>query len=132
MYEGEERYFTDAIEFCEYLLKIDPDCVVGHNILGFDLSALQRVWNVDYGVGEVDYFNILKVQFVDTLLLSQLLYPDREGGHSLAAWGDRLGFPKGEHSDWSQFTPEMLEYSQRDVQVTKKVYETLLEEIHGY
>tara|TARA_R110000787_G_scaffold89109_1_gene188733 strand:+ start:4819 stop:6354 length:1536 start_codon:yes stop_codon:yes gene_type:complete len=61
----------------------------------------------------------------DTLVLSKLYNPQLENGHSLKAWGERLKFPKGDHSDWSKFSPEMLEYCIQDLKVTGKVYEEL-------
>ncbi|MBB6253043.1 DNA polymerase [Nitrospirillum iridis] len=50
---------------------------------------------------------------------------DPRGAHALADWGERLGFPKGDHSDWTQFSYEMAEYCRRDVDVTRKVWEAL-------
>ena len=132
LYGDDERLFTNKMDFISYLTAILPEKIVGHNILGFDLSALRRLWGVEYEVGNRDSVGFHNVEFIDTLLLSQLLNPDRDGGHSLSAWGLRLGFPKGEHSDWTQFSPEMVEYCQRDVRLTKRVYETLLEEIDAY
>ena len=65
-------------------------------------------------------------------MLSRLFNPDRPGGHSLAAWGDRLGFPKGDYSDWTGgLTEEMLTYCNRDTAVTLKLYEALKQEIKG-
>jgi len=62
---------------------------------------------------------------LDTLVLSRLADPAQEGGHSLRNWGNRLGFPKGEHSDWTQYSEEMLKYCIRDVEVTQRVYREL-------
>ena len=58
--------------------------------------------------------------------MSQLYQPNLEKGHSLAAWGERLGFEKGDYEDWSKFTDEMLEYCIRDTKVTTKVYRHLV------
>ena len=66
----------------------------------------------------------------DTLVLSRLLNPSLEGGHSLAAWGQRLGFPKGEFSDWDGgLTTEMETYCIQDTLVTQKLYEVLINEL---
>ena len=59
----------------------------------------------------------------DTLVASRLLNPSLEGGHSLAAWGQRLGFPKGDFSDWDGgFSTEMETYCIQDTLVTQKLY----------
>jgi DNA polymerase I-like protein with 3'-5' exonuclease and polymerase domains len=57
--------------------------------------------------------------------MSQLDEPRREGGHSLASWGERLGFDKGDHEDWSKFSEEMLTYCIRDTEITTKLYRHL-------
>ena len=87
--------------------------VVGHNLLGFDLPVLEKLWNVFVDKARVE----------DTLIMSRLANPNREGGHSLANWGETLNFPKGDYSDWSCLTPEMVLYCIKDVQVTAKVWE---------
>jgi len=43
----------------------------------------------------------------------------------LEAWGQRLGCPKGEHNDWDNYSPEMVEYCEQDVRVNVKVYNAL-------
>jgi DNA polymerase-1 len=89
--EGQWQLFNEAIAQAKE--------VVGHNILGYDIPACERLLKTDFSGPKV----------TDTLVMSRLANPQRDG-HSLAYWGDTLGFPKGDYSDWSQFTPEMLEY----------------------
>jgi len=55
-----------------------------HNGICFDAPVLKRNWNI----------TMKQSQMCDTLVLSRLLSPSLEGGHSLDAWGQRLGFPK--------------------------------------
>jgi DNA polymerase-1 len=93
--------------------------LIGHNIIGYDLPLLKRLYGWTPGPD---------VRIIDTLILSRLLDPDR-GSHSLDAWGERLGYSKGEYSDWSRYTPEMLSYCQRDVEVTRRLYAHLLKEM---
>lgn len=90
---------------------------MGHNLLSFDVHTLNRLW--DTGL-ELD-------RCCDTLVLSLLFNPALEDGHSLAAWGRRLKFPKGEISDWSECTPEMIEYCRNDVRLTCLLYKKLTE-----
>lgn len=44
------------------------------------------------------------------------------GGHSLAAWGERLGNAKIEFNDFSKLTDEMIEYCHQDVAVTAELF----------
>ena len=89
--------------------------VIGHNLIGFDLPVLKRLWGLSVASERVQ----------DTLVLSRLADPAREGGHRLANWGAILGYPKGDHSDWSCYSKEMEEYCIRDVEVTEKAYNKL-------
>jgi len=93
--------------------------VCGHNVIGYDLPVLNRLWGI----------RIPQDRVVDTLVLSRLFHPDLDGGHSLAAWGSRLGFPKGDHSDWSELSEEMVEYCKRDVDVTERLHDALVQQL---
>jgi len=87
---------------------------IGHNLIGYDIPAVERLLNVS-----------IKGEIIDTLVMSRLYNPQLEGGHSLSAWGERLNFPKGDYHDWSALTPEMVEYCKQDVSVTQRLYEKL-------
>lgn len=63
---------------------------------------------------------------VDTVVLSYLYNPALEGGHSLEAYGDKLKFPKVEHTDWTKFSPEMLHRCEVDVDLLELVHDALL------
>lgn len=93
----------------------DGMTLVFHNGYGFDVPVLEKLLGTD--------FSGIKVE--DTMILSQITEPRRDGGHSLASWGERLGFPKGDHSDWSQYSEGMLKYCIRDVEITTEIYNTL-------
>ena len=96
--------------------------VIGHNIMGYDIPVLERLLNVDFS----------KCKVTDTLVMSRLAEPSRQGGHSLESWGERLNCPKGEHSDWDTFSEDMVEYCKQDVQVNKLVYQRLLRDLSGF
>ena len=90
-----------------------------HNGLSFDARVINRLTDANIPMSNV----------VDTLILSQLFNPVREKGHSLAAWGDRLGFPKDTPPDsFLEYTPEMLQYCNKDVDVTFKLLKRLVGE----
>lgn len=96
------------------------DLIIMHNGICFDAPVLRKTWKI----------SIMPSQVCDTLVLSRLLSPSMVGGHSLAAWGERLGFPKGEFSDWDGgLTPEMEEYCIQDTLVTAKLYQHLVSEL---
>lgn len=94
--------------------------IVAHNGIGFDFPVLKRVWGI----------TVKKSQVVDTLVLSRLYNPSLEEGHSLAAWGQRLGFAKGDFTDFdSGLTEEMEKYCIQDTLVTKELYKHLTKEM---
>lgn len=83
-------------------------------------------------------------QLTDTLILSRLLNPEIEGGHSLAAWGERLQFPKSDFKDFDgpgdidleladAFSVEdvwqqrMENYCIQDTHVTERLYRHLIQ-----
>ena len=113
------------------------DTIVGHNIIGFDIPCISKLYN---------YFTP-RPRIVDTLLLSRLYHPNiydidhkhkwrhmplqLYGRHSLESYGYRLGEYKGEFgktSDWSEWSQEMEDYCAQDVEVTKK----LCDHFHPY
>jgi DNA polymerase-1 len=102
------------------------DKLIGHNIIGYDLPAIKDITGLD----------LSNKKIVDTLVLSRLFKPTREGGHGLESWGYRLKFNKGEYGAnqdaWDAYCPEMLEYCKRDVELNTKVYQQLRVESRGF
>ncbi len=89
---------------------------IGHNILSYDLRVLAKLIGYKHPASKC----------IDTLILSQLFNPIREKGNSLAAWGERLGFPKMPSPNFEYYTEEMLEYCINDVELTEKLYYHLM------
>ncbi len=112
----------------------DASCLIGHNILDYDLRALQKIYPAFKPRGKK----------LDTLICSQLIwtdlrnqdfmfkrkhpdYPGKQiGRHGLKAWGYRLGVFKGEVADdedgtkwYEQWSPELEAYCAQDVRVNK-------------
>ena len=87
--------------------------IIFHNGLNFDMPALQLFGVIDYTVGfpgTSDTCFGKDVKYIDTLLLSQFLKPDRLGGHSAKAWGRYLGNAKIDFHEFHQYSEEMLHY----------------------
>ena len=103
--------------------EIQGKILVAHNGIAFDFPVLNRVWGLKIKLHQV----------LDTLVLSRLLNPMRTK-HSLAAWGEDLGFPKTEFNQFDQYSEEMRQYCINDVKVLEKVYNQLLKEkdSHGF
>jgi DNA polymerase I-like protein with 3'-5' exonuclease and polymerase domains len=98
------------------------DSIVTHNGIFFDFPVLKKVWGIQ----------VKKSQVVDTLVLSRLYNPSLEDGHSLAAWGNRLGFQKGDFKDFDGgLTDEMLQYCIQDTKVTAELYKHLTKEMEN-
>lgn len=126
--------------------------IIAHNGIKFDFIALDLFGVLDYEVGYLGKPDKLfgkEVKITDTLIRSRLFNPDRYGGHSLEAWGKRLGnfkddfrqqsidarliqsnAPKGE--EFRQYSDIMLSYCQQDTLVTKLVYLELEQEFTSY
>jgi DNA polymerase I-like protein with 3'-5' exonuclease and polymerase domains len=96
--------------------------IITHNGIFFDFPVLKKIWGI----------TVKKSQLVDTLVLSRLYNPSLEDGHSLAAWGNRLGFPKGDFTDFDGgLTDEMLQYCIQDTKVTAELYKHLTQEMEN-
>lgn len=85
---------------------------VGHNIVKFDAPSLNRLVGTRLNVANV----------VDTLVLSTLYNPSIPDGHSLGAWGQRIGYEKLDFHDWSRLSEEMIIYCIRDVEICAELF----------
>ena len=111
---GDVKVWKEANELQKYLEACD--LIIMHNGISFDQHVLKETWKI----------SMKQNQVYDTLVGSRLLSPSLEGGHSLDAWGKRLGFLKGDFSDWdSGWSQEMEDYCIQDTLVTQKLYEHL-------
>lgn len=127
---------------------MDADCIAGHNIIGFDIPAIQKVYPWFKPKGLIR----------DTLIMSRLIFTDlvdRDfkfakktptfgknliGSHALEAWGMRLGEWKGDYAKemkaqgrdpWASWNQEMDDYCLQDVVVTWKLWEKLVSKGFG-
>lgn len=111
----------------------DADVLIGHNIIQYDIPAIQQLYSTFKPKGKV----------VDTLILCRMLYPDildRDfqkkwegmpiqlyGRHSLEAYGFRLGYTKRHAglTDFSVLTDELAERCVCDVELNRKLWSRL-------
>jgi len=121
-YKDTSTVICNATDFIAYKTSMPKATWVGHNVIGFDVPVLERLWGVVFDRETV----------LDTLVLSRLADPSRSGGHSLRNWGNTLGFPKGDHNDWSQLSSEMIDYCMQDVDVTEAVHKHLMGDLDGF
>jgi len=105
-----------------YKFLATADRLIGHNIIGFDIPMVKKFGGVDLSNKEL----------IDTLVLSRLFNPNRDGGHSLGSWGFRLGLSKIEFEDYLNYSNEMLDYCVRDVTLNTLVYKNLRNESKGF
>ena len=123
---------------------MNADVLVGHNILKFDIPAIQKVY---------PWFKLKEgVVIHDTLIMARLIYPEIAnmdfelaakgqlpkkliGRYSLEAFGYRLGEYKGDYKGgWDTWSQEMQDYCEQDIEVTTALYAKLMErkEKHGF
>ena len=121
-YNNVNTVICNERDFKDYVANLPEATWVFHNGIGFDVPVLNRLWGVAFDKSNV----------CDTLVCSRLSDPSRSGGHSLRNWGNILGFAKGDHSDWSRLTPEMIDYCIRDTELTQAVHEALQAELEGF
>ena len=95
--QGDQQPITEALDWLS-----SADVIVGHNIIGYDLPVIRKLY---------PYFKT-EAEVIDTLVLSRMYHPnlmeiDKKrnvsrmplqlyGRHSLEAYGYRLGEYKGE------------------------------------
>jgi DNA polymerase-1 len=107
--------------------------LVAHNLLGFDLPVLQKLYGFQ-----------INAELIDTFVMAPLVYPDIRdedfkrtnfpmkliGKHSLESWGFRLSMRKGdygkERTDWSTFDLDMVNYCLQDARICAALYKHCL------
>ena len=119
--EEVRSYYNDSLPSGLKALR-STDKLIGHNILGFDIPVIKKLCDVD----------LSRKKIVDTLTISRLFNPVRDGGHSLKSWGYRLGLPKIDFKDFQNFSTDMVKYCERDTLLNKRVYDYLKLESKGF
>ena len=131
---GEEFIFTDYEDqypnLNEFKTLFDKaDMICGHNIIGFDLPALEKHTG----------WKTTNQQIVDTMLLSQLndFYRpsldrfkslSKKGNHAMATWALALGDKKHDDPSWMVYSTEMRERCVSDCHINIKIFRYLMKE----
>jgi DNA polymerase I-like protein with 3'-5' exonuclease and polymerase domains len=147
--KGPRKQFLSIAEGVRLLSEADQ--IIGHNIIRFDLPAIQKLYpSFNPGLDRViNPCGLDSLPVVDTLVLSRLIWPDMwesdqdlvrrgtlpsrlTGSHALEAWGYRLGVQKGEYAKdekgktmlgaFESWNPDMQRYCEQDVVVTEAFY----------
>jgi DNA polymerase-1 len=116
------QFRQDKLHRFEEFIK-QTDEVIGHNIIGFDIPVINKIFGYDL-------FKHCKI--TDTLILSRLLSPMIEGGHSLKNWGLKLAKNKIDFEQFDFFSEEMLTYCRNDVDLTQKLYKFLIKRTEDF
>ena len=103
---------------CGIKMLEEADELICNNEIDYDLRVIKKLYPDFCPSGKI----------LDTMILSQTLQPDRVGGHSLEAAGERQGRSKPVHEDWSQFSTEMLHRCTEDVEINYEFYNELINE----
>ncbi len=112
-YDGKEVHHTHDYDEMRMFFT-EAKTLVGHNIIRFDIPAVERVLGIK-----------VKARLVDTLALSWYLHHDRLK-HGLEGYGEEYGVPKPVIKDWNTLTPE--EYAHRcdeDVKINSRLWRDL-------
>lgn len=132
-HEGhQDGYLKDAIE-----ILMEAEAICFQNGVGYDMLALEKVYPSDWKFNyleargkDKEHSSYFPRKLMDTMILSQLLNPDRRappqafalgkgnvGPHSIEAHGIRIGRYKPENEDWSHLTDHMLHRVEEDTYI---------------
>ena len=111
--DGNKVYHTHDYDEMRRVL-LEADKLIGHNIIRFDIPAVENVLNIK-----------VKAMLVDTLALSWYLNHSKSK-HGLQSYGEDYGIPKPQIEDWNNLTPE--QYAHRcdeDVKINSRLWRDL-------
>lgn len=136
----QDGYIADGVA-----MLMEAEALCFQNGVGFDLFVLEQCfpwfkYNFLQPRAGMAHSDIFPYKFMDTMIESQLLNPDRKldakaymiglgntGPHSLAAHGIRMGRHKPEHDDWSTLTDEMIHRNIEDSAIGRDMHRYLME-----
>ena len=117
----EVRTWTSAQDFNQFIQK--AQLLIAHNGICFDFPVLNRIWKTSIKLNQVQ----------DTLVMSRLSNPSRDGGHSLANLAKLVNRTKKEFADFEGgLSDDMIYYCQEDVRICGDLYLYLQRELKGF
>lgn len=103
---------TDYDEMVDLLQ--GEDTLICHNLVMYDVPAIEKVLGIK-----------IKSRLVDTLPLSQYLFPDRRL-HGLESWGETFEVPKPPITDWENLDLEdYIHRCEEDVKINVKLWKNI-------
>lgn len=114
---NEKRMYDQNFIAEACLVLLDAKMIVGHHIRGYDCPVIEKLTD---GLVQFD-----KSKMIDTLDMSKALTNNKK--HSLKFWGNKLGLEKMDSPLFEHYSPAMLPYCERDVEVTVRLFHHLLE-----
>ena len=136
---GTQQPITKGIQLLE-----DADTIVGHNIIGYDIPVIRKLYPwFQEPRGVLDTLVLSRLYHTDLLKTDQKREQKRRvnqmplqlwGRHSLEAYGYRLGEYKGcfgKTTDWKEWSQEMEDYMIQDVNVTRKLWKHFHKYLNG-
>lgn len=140
-WEGDQDgYIADGVKFL-----MEAEAISFQNFVGFDGLVLEKCFdwwkfNPVESRKHKQHTNVFPFRMMDTMVLSQLLFPDRpidgkayalgirlNSAHSIAAHGVKMGRHKPEHDDWSTLTEDMIHRNREDVSIGRDMLRDLME-----
>ncbi len=117
----EVRTWTEPESFLQFIK--DASLIVAHNGIGFDYPKLNSIWKAKITIKTI----------ADTLIMSRLANPSREGRHSLKNLANLVGRTKKEFDDFDQgLSQTMIDYCIEDTIICGELYLYLSKELEEF
>ena len=119
MISGEYRSFVGPDEVAEasYYMAMTSKIVCGHSFRSFDAKWIKNLTTLEISGDKI----------IDTVEVSRRFMKKFEN-HKLKTWGEFFDYPKLEAPLFEHFTPQMIPYCQRDVNLNRRVFDYLFEQ----
>lgn len=109
-------YVGDAV--AEGILRLsEADAFVGHFIEGYDVPVMERLTD--------NLIHFHRDRLIDTLPLARRHIPGMPN-YKLKTFGDMFGLPKLPFREFTEWSPAMIEYCERDCRITLELFRHLL------
>lgn len=136
----QDGYIEDGVR-----MLMECESFAFQNAVGFDAHVFEKCfpwWKFNYRESRANrqHADLFPFKLMDTMIVSQLTYPDRPldhkayalglgatGAHSIAAHGIRMGRHKPDYDDWSTLTDEMIHRNVEDVAIGRDFHRYLME-----